>query len=56
MTGDYLIQVGYDKNEVTRMKIILLRKLAAQQINAPARNYYLSVAYELEERTGDNNL
>jgi uncharacterized sulfatase len=54
--ADYLIQVGYMKNEVIKMKIMLLRKLAAQQINAPARNYYLSVAYELEEITGHNNL
>jgi len=31
------------------MKIQALRKSAATQINAPARNYYLSVAKEMEE-------
>ncbi|WP_111709620.1 alkyl/aryl-sulfatase [Lutibacter citreus] len=46
---DYLLNVNYKKDEVSKMKIKLLRKLASQQINAPARNYYLSYAYELEE-------
>lgn len=46
---DYLLQTDYKSVEVTKIKVKLLRKLAAQQINAPARNYYLSYAYELEE-------
>lgn len=45
--ADYLLQTDYKRIEVTETKIKLLRKLAAQQINAPARNYYLSYAYEL---------
>jgi uncharacterized sulfatase len=52
--SDYLLQVEYEKIEVTKVKIELLRALAAQQINAPARNYYLSYAYELEEIIGYN--
>tara|TARA_R110002050_G_scaffold85091_1_gene181550 strand:- start:12571 stop:13917 length:1347 start_codon:yes stop_codon:yes gene_type:complete len=50
--ADYLLETDYKKIEVTESKIKLLRKLAAQQINAPARNYYLSYAYELEENIG----
>ena len=46
---DYLLQTDYKRVEVTKIKIKLLRELAAHQINAPARNYYLSYAYELEE-------
>ena len=47
--ADYLLAL--DKNDTTakQMKIQALRKAAATQINAPARNYYLSVARELEE-------
>lgn len=46
--ADYLLQTDYEQQKVTELKIRLLRSLAAQQINAPARNYYLSYAYELE--------
>lgn len=49
--ADYLLQTDYKRMKVTKIKIKLLRSLAAQQINAPARNYYLSYAYELEENT-----
>ena len=48
--ADYLLQVKYEKSRVVDLKIKLLRALAAQQINAPARNYYLSYAYELEKK------
>ncbi len=48
--ADYLLQTDYEKTKVIETKIKLLRGLATQQINAPARNYYLSYAYELEER------
>jgi uncharacterized sulfatase len=47
--ADYLLPTDYEKTKVVEVKIKLLRALAAQQINAPARNYYLSYAYELEE-------
>lgn len=47
--ADYLLQTDYKKTKITNIKIKLLRSLAAQQINAPARNYYLSYAYELEK-------
>ena len=47
--ADYLLQTDYKSVEVTKIKVKLLRKLAVKQINAPARNYYLSYAYELEE-------
>jgi len=46
--ADYLLQTNFKSVEVTKIKIKLLRKLAIQQINAPARNYYLSYANELE--------
>ncbi|GLR17236.1 alkyl/aryl-sulfatase [Portibacter lacus] len=46
--ADYLMQTDYQKQSVINSKITLLRALASQQINAPARNYYLSYAYELE--------
>lgn len=47
--ADYLLQTDYNADKVTGLKIKALRGLAKQQINAPARNYYLSYAYELEE-------
>ncbi|MCK0189852.1 alkyl/aryl-sulfatase [Arenibacter sp. F20364] len=50
--ADYLLQTDFKRTKVINAKIALLRALAAQQINAPARNYYLSFAYELEK----NNL
>ncbi|MCZ6675550.1 MAG: alkyl/aryl-sulfatase [Verrucomicrobia bacterium] len=45
--ADYLITLRYQVDEVTDVKVKALRALAKQQINAPARNYYLSVAKEL---------
>ncbi|WP_430934231.1 alkyl sulfatase dimerization domain-containing protein [Saccharicrinis sp. 156] len=48
--ADYLLQTDYEKAKVIEAKIKLLRSLASQQLNAPARNYYLSYAYELEEK------
>tara|TARA_R110001599_G_scaffold353796_1_gene597974 strand:+ start:320 stop:1744 length:1425 start_codon:yes stop_codon:yes gene_type:complete len=49
--SDYLLETGYEKPKVTEIKIKLLRALAAKQVNAPARNYYLSYSYELEKNT-----
>ena len=46
---DYLLQTDYEIAKVIEAKIKLLRALAVQQKNAPARNYYLSYAYELEK-------
>lgn len=54
--ADYLLQTDYEKPKVIQLKIKLLRALAAQQINAPARNYYLSYAYEMENNPGHNIL
>ncbi|MBP0903184.1 alkyl sulfatase dimerization domain-containing protein [Mariniflexile gromovii] len=48
--ADYLLQTDYEKTKVIEIKINLLRALAAQQVNAPARNYYLSYSYELENK------
>lgn len=48
--ADYLLQTDYNKKNVSEIKINILRKLAEQQINAPARNYYLSYSYELEKK------
>ncbi len=47
--ADFLLQTDYEKQKVTHIKISLLRSLAAQQINAPARNYYLAYAQEMEK-------
>lgn len=47
--ADYLLPTDYEKTKVVEVKIKLLRALVAQQINAPARNYYLSYTYELEK-------
>lgn len=49
--ADYLLQTEYEKTKVIEVKIELLRRLAAEQINAPARNYYLSYSYELEKNS-----
>jgi len=49
--ADYLLQTDYERTKVMEAKIRLLRGLAAQQINAPARNYFLSYAYELEKNS-----
>ncbi|MDF9797803.1 alkyl sulfatase BDS1-like metallo-beta-lactamase superfamily hydrolase [Catalinimonas alkaloidigena] len=49
--ADYLLQTDYEKTKVIEVKVKLLRALAAQQINAPARNYYLSYANELERNS-----
>ena len=54
--ADYLLQTDYERTKVIEAKIKLLRALAAQQINAPARNYYLSYSYELEKNTEHNIL
>ncbi len=53
--ADYLLQTEYKKSKVTEAKIKLLRALALQQKNAPARNYYLSYAHELEESLNQVN-
>tara|TARA_R110002049_G_scaffold138450_6_gene298566 strand:+ start:10876 stop:12318 length:1443 start_codon:yes stop_codon:yes gene_type:complete len=53
--ADYLLQTAYEKQKVTDVKIKLLRALAAQQINAPARNYYLTYSYELEKKSIEHN-
>jgi len=45
---DYLVATGFKKNEVLVLKVKTLEELAAQQMNAPARNYYLSCAHELK--------
>ncbi|PXX30673.1 alkyl/aryl-sulfatase [Arenibacter sp. ARW7G5Y1] len=47
--ADALLQTDYQKPKVIEVKVKLLRALAAQQVNAPARNYYLSYSYELEK-------
>ncbi|MDC1107096.1 alkyl/aryl-sulfatase [Prolixibacteraceae bacterium] len=46
--SDYLLCVGYRDDKVIDYRISILKCLASQQLNAPARNYYLSCAYELE--------
>ncbi|WP_169336246.1 alkyl/aryl-sulfatase [Echinicola pacifica] len=46
--SDYLLQTSDQRLKVMDLKVKLLRALAEQQINAPARNYYLSYAYILE--------
>ena len=46
--ADYLLQTNYEIKKVTMTKIKLLKALALNQKNAPARNYYLSYAHELE--------
>jgi len=48
--SDYLLEANHKNLEVTKLKIELLRAIAGQQINAPARNYYLSYAYELGKK------
>jgi len=50
---DYLIQADDHYQEAVDAKIRALRGLAKEQINAPARNYYLSYAYELEQNKVD---
>ena len=47
--ADYLLALDNNNAEAKQMKILALRKSAATQINAPARNYYLSYAMEMEE-------
>ena len=47
--ADYLKWMGKAERESARdIKISALRSLAAQEYNAPNRNYYLSYAIELE--------
>ncbi len=49
--ADYLLVLGADhREEAIKQKIIALRGLADRQLNAPARNYYLSSAMELENK------
>ena len=49
--ADYLLALDADyKEEAVKQKVIALRALADQQLNAPARNYYLSSAMELESK------
>ncbi len=48
--ADYLITLdGSHKEKAKQIKVKALRALAEQQLNAPARNYYLSTAMELEK-------
>jgi uncharacterized sulfatase len=49
--ADFLLQTDYERTKVIEAKVRLLRAMAAQQINAPARNYYLSYTYELEKNS-----
>lgn len=48
--SDYLLALDDNDTNAKQMKIQALRKAAATQINAPARNYYLSYAKELEDQ------
>lgn len=47
--ADYLLLTDFEATTVINYKIELLRSLANEQLNAPARNYYLSYATELEK-------
>ena len=47
---DLLALGDENKEEAVKQKIMALRALAKQQLNAPARNYYLSTAMELEKK------
>ncbi len=51
MLADYLIALETYSMPATRIKIQALRALADGTLNAPTRNYYLSVARELAEAT-----
>ncbi|MBK8506729.1 MAG: alkyl/aryl-sulfatase [Saprospiraceae bacterium] len=53
--ADYLLQIDFEPTIVISAKIKLLRNLAAQQINAPARNYYLAYSYEMEKNSMEPN-
>ena len=46
--ADYLIAISYRKKDAIDLKVTALRSIARLQTNAPARNYYLSVAKELQ--------
>lgn len=46
--SDYLLSMPYQTNKVMKLRVVALRQIARQQTNATARNYYLSVASELE--------
>jgi uncharacterized sulfatase len=46
--ADYLIASSYRKKDAIDLKVTALRSIARLQTNAPARNYYLSVAKELQ--------
>ncbi len=45
--ADHLLAIDYHTQDVTQTKVSALRSLAALQVNATARNYYLSYANEL---------
>ncbi|MBW1799126.1 MAG: alkyl/aryl-sulfatase [Deltaproteobacteria bacterium] len=50
--ADLIIRLGTHKKEATAVKANALRALADQQINACARNYYLTYAKELMKKPG----
>ncbi|MBX2836716.1 MAG: alkyl/aryl-sulfatase [Gammaproteobacteria bacterium] len=49
--SDHLIAAGKQVAEAKRLKVLSLRSLADQEINAAGRNYYLLSAYEIEQET-----
>lgn len=49
LLSDYLIALPYQIEEVTEIKIAALKAIAKLQVNAPARNYYFSIAKELSK-------
>lgn len=51
--ADHLLAIDYQTRDVTQIKISALGSLAALQINATARNYYLSFANELSATLSD---
>ena len=50
---DWLLH-NQDAVAVKAIRIQALRKIADQQMNAPARNYYLTCAYELKQSISDS--
>lgn len=47
--ADYLIVLESESNEPKQIKAKALTMLASEQVNALARNYYLTVARDLSE-------
>ena len=45
--ADYLIVLEYEVKQAQQLKIKALTVLAEREMNAPTRNYYLSVAHEM---------